>query len=254
MKKISLVFSFLTVFMSFQAQADVNTRLETMIPLLSWLTLKLGINFKVSNETAGAIAAGALVTKIGYDLSWHNDYATKSNDSFGRFMNYVRFNNITSLKDPSLYAFFNSIDPDFCLMYESWLRNSYDSWLTPWNWTASQKAAYEKMEILSMIALHGPMIALSKEEVEKKLVDHARKHCSVVCEYPLVYYGNQIDAHLAALKKGFSICNQAVQGMLAQLHQELYELKYVLRGNQTYIAECQTLKTHQLLQQAAQSR
>jgi hypothetical protein len=240
--------------MSFEIQS-VHTRFETKYSPFSWLNLKLRYDTDIAGEVYAAIAATVLAVKIGYDVSWHNDYAEKSHEIFKRFMIHARTNNINSLKDPALYTFFNSIDPDFCLTYESWLRSSYDCWFKPWNWTASQKAAYEKMEILSMISLHGPLIILDAQAVEQELVNHARRNCSAVCEYPLVYYGNQLDAHLTALKKGFSVLPyKEAQRLFVELEQELYKLKYILRGNKSYIEECHTLKTHQLLQQAAQNR
>lgn len=258
MKKSLIALLFLTVVTNFESHGSWKTRTSMGTNLGS--IAGIPVNFRVSYEdevsgyTILGVCAACLAIKIGYDWSWHGDYTRQSENAFRRFLNYVHINNISSLKDPSLYNFFKTIDPDFCLTYEAWLRNSYDSWLKPWNWTASQKEAYEKMEILSMIALHGPMISLDEATVDAELANHARKYCTAVCEYPVVYYGNQIDSHLAAIKKGFSVKSPDVQRMLIELEQELYKLKYVLRGNKAYIDECHTLKTHQLLQQAAQNR
>jgi len=253
MKKSFMVFSFFAGFMSFEIHA-IATRFESNLPLFSWLTLKLRYDTDISGKVYAGAAATALVIKAAYDISWHNDYTAKANDTFRKFVNHIHLHSISSLKDKSLYSFFNqSANYDFCLTYESWLRNSYDSWLKPWNWTADQKAAYEKMEILSMMALHGPLIMLDEQTIEQELVKHARKHCSAVSEYPLIYYGELIDAHLVALKKGFSVKNKMIQNLLIELKQGIFELKYILRGNKAYIEECQTLKTHRLLEQATQN-
>ena len=208
---------------------------------------------EMEEKTLLTIIAISLAIKIGYDYSWQGVYSAEVENTFSRFLSYVYTNDINSLHDQNLYNFFKSVDPDFCLNYEAWLRNSYDSWLKPWNWTASQKSAYEKIEILSMIALHGPIITCEESIVEKILTKHARKCCSAVSEYPLVYYGCQLDLHLAAIKKGFSVKIPQIQKFLLELEQELNNIKYLLRSNPDYITECQTLKTHQLLHQVAAS-
>lgn len=254
MKRNLTIFYLLVVFMSFEIQA-INTRLETTLPLLSWLKMKLRYDLNVPGEIYAGIIATAFAAEVAYDVSWHGDYETKVNNAFNRFSNHIYSHNISALKDPSLYSFFNeNLDHDFCLLYESWLRNSYDSWLKPWNWRNSQKAAYQKVEVLAMIALHGPLLILDQQMVDQVLVSHARKHCSAVSEYPLVYYADQIDLHLVALKKGFSIQSDVLQKMLLELERELNKLKYILRGNAAYIAECQTLQTHKLLKELAQYR
>ncbi len=252
MKKLLITISLFVNFMSFETQA-VRTRFGAS-QSYGFLNIRGAHETDIEASTYATISLVVLGIKIAYDWSWHGDYGSQSEHVFKRFVNHIRLNNINSLKDPLLYTFFKSIDRDFCLTYESWLRDSYDSWLKPWNWTAAQKAAYEKMEILSMILLHGSLIVLDQQEVEKELVKHARKHCSAISEYPLVYYANQIDAHLAALKKGFSVRSESVQKMLLELEQELYQLKYILRGNKSYIEECHTLKTHRLLEKTAQNR
>jgi hypothetical protein len=107
------------------------------------------------------------------------------------------------------------------------------------------------MQILSMISLHGPIIVLDENAVDGYLVQHVCKNCSAVSQYPLIYYANQIDSHLDAIKKGFFVKNYVLEKMILELQRELYKLKRIIRGNKAYIEECHTLRTHQLLEQAA---
>ena len=218
MNKKIIALLLLTLGTSFDFYPIIKTRTSAYKGFntpLGTLGVKGTYEDEMEEKTLLTIIAISLAIKIGYDYSWQGVYSAEVENTFSR--------------------------------------NSYDSWLKPWNWTASQKSAYEKIEILSMIALHGPIITCEESIVEKILTKHARKCCSAVSEYPLVYYGCQLDLHLAAIKKGFSVKIPQIQKFLLELEQELNNIKYLLRSNPDYITECQTLKTHQLLHQVAAS-
>ena len=108
----------------------------------------------------GTLLFVGLLAKIFYDISWHDQYDKAITELYDKFINYIETNDIKSLYELELYNFFTRENLESIIIYENYMRNSYDSCVKPWNWNMGQRVAYEKIKLLSMIALHGPMIAL----------------------------------------------------------------------------------------------
>ncbi len=189
----------------------------------------------------------ALVGKIAYDISWQAQSAQSITELYNNFTFYLKSNNIQSLTNPELYKFFTQERLEFIAVYEDWMRNSYNSYVKPWNWTPKQKVAYEKIQLLSMIALHGPMVLLQKSVTSDNIVAQARRYCFVLSKYPLLAYNNILTAHIAALSDPLSFCiPQQLTTFISEIKNNIRNFQMLLYSDKEYAHEIYNYKIDHL--------
>jgi hypothetical protein len=200
-----------------------------------------------SNIGLGTVFLAGLLAKIIYDVSWHDQLNKSISELYDKFINYIEINDIQSLHDVQLYNFFAQENLEIIAFYENWMRNSYDSYFKFWNWNTEQKIAYEKIKLLSMIALHGPMIVLGDSLKSQDIITQARKYCFIISKYPLITYSEIIDIHIATLSTSLSFCVQGkINSFISELKKNIYNFRVLFYSDKEYACEFYNFKLHHL--------
>lgn len=196
-----------------------------------------------------------LVGKMSYDLSCQLYYRQDIFDMYEKFENFIQINGINSLSDSRLYKFFSEQDIQNILTFEDWARNSYNSWLKPWNWTAVQKESYKKIELLVMVILYGPLFVTPATLNGENIIEHARKICCMISDYPLLHADKILDEHINLLSKNsIDDISDNMKHFILELEQNLLNIKLLLASDKEYLYEFYNFKTHTLLEQIRMNR
>lgn len=228
----------------------VHIRSSGYVPVGYGVNVGVETQKDLSTIVVLSLVAGALLSKIAYDVSWQITYFTKTQELYFELINAVKDSNITSVDQLIKLEMFDLMTRDEIVTLDSWIRCSYTSWLTPWNWTRCQKNSYVMAQVLSIIVLHGELLGLGDEVTGSDIERSARSICSVVSMYPLVYYGQELDRHIDFIKNHSSdIKNTKMRTMIQGIVHYLAKIKYLLRQEPSYSAEMQAFEIHKLLMQ-----
>jgi len=227
-KGLFLIISFC---ISSQMVFPIETHAGAIYHLGHGINVGVSTQQDISGKIACSLVAAALFSKIAYDMSWHNSYACRVCVLSKMVQVALEEKAEGFLREPEIL--------EQILTLELWLRNSYASWLTPWNWVASQKDAYHLVQGLALVVLYRPLLD-SENVTGQEILRHARSACSTVSLYPLMYFGQELDRHIEFVKT-----EKAFADMLSGLS----NIKYLLRQEKEYIDELQTYETHRLAKQ-----
>ncbi len=195
----------------------------------------------------GTVLCTGLLAKILYDVSWHDQLHKSISELYDKFINFIEMHDIESLRDKQLDNFFTRENLEFIAIYENWMQHSYDSCFKFWNWNAEQRVAYEKIQLLSMIALHGPIIQLGNSVTSQDIVSQARKYCFIISSYPLMAYGEIIDTHIARLSNSLSFCTDLkINSFISEIKKNIYNYRILLHTDKDYAYEFYSFKLHHL--------
>lgn len=249
MKKLLLILGFFGLNFDIAIEA-VRVQGGTNIPLGHGINIKLSKTEEFSDKVVLGVFAAILMAKIAYDVSWQNTYFNKANDIYSQMLREMNNRGIVTIDQLAALPLFDVVINDEVVIYEAWVRASYGSWLTPWNWSATQKSAYDMMQILAIVVLHGQLLEEGRVLSGTDVIEHVRGKCAAASMYPLVYYGQELDNHIQFIKtESKNIQNVTIRHMLQNIVSGLGNIKYLLRQEKEYINEFQTLQTHELLKQ-----
>lgn len=247
MKKLFLVLGFFVIGNN-TSIFTTPIRLGTNYPLGHGLNIGISHERDISSKVIMGIIATALLSKIVYDASWHNSYATRVESLYSKMLRDIQHYNIDSMEHDKVPLLFDQLTRDEILTLESWLRDSYCCWIKPWNWLPSQKMAYCQVQALAIIALYGPVQYVNGRVVVKDILKNARSLCSAVSTYPLMYYGIELDQHIEFIKAhAHEISNPLLRSMLKNMVLKLSNIKFLLRQEKEYLDEVHMFEMHKLL-------
>lgn len=196
------------------------------------------------------LLSSVLAFKIGYDFSWQIEYKNFIDKKFKDFAHYTSIKNIQTILNENLYNFFKQEDIETIISYEDVIRNSYNSWIKPWEWNLIQQENYRKIEVLSIFVLYGPLIKVDSDYQAKDIIKYARQTCSLHSKYPLVYYASALEAHREFLSKNNLIgIDKKITKLLDGLKEHLLNLRLALTSDREYLEEFYMFRTEMLLDQ-----
>lgn len=207
----------------------------------------LGKRLNVSQEIILGLVTVAITSKVAYDVSWHETYATTVNDWYATLRHCIHSNSIKSVDHAALHSCFSQCDRDDIMIMHHWLENSYGSWLCPWNWTASQKKALNIVQAIEVLTMYSDLVALGTQVSAEDVVTAGRKIC--LSMYPLIEFYGLIEGHIDFIKNSLSLIGDAqVQGLVTSMLPSLNNFKILLRQGKDYTEELQMKRTHDLQQ------
>jgi hypothetical protein len=246
MKKYGLLLSCL---LTFNVNKTVDVGLGTGF---GWGPFKISFwqKMEIQNKILIGLVTAAITTKVAYDVSWHDTYATTVNGWYGQLKHCIQSNSIKSVDHAALHSCFSLCDRDDIIIMNRWLQDSYGSWFCPWNWTASQKKAQSRVKTVEILTMYSDLLACGDLVTGEKVVTSARNVCSCMSVYPLVDFYQMIECHIAFIKNGSLDLNDAqVQVLVQSMLPYLEIFKVTLRQEKDYIEELQTKRTHDLQEQ-----
>lgn len=193
------------------------------------------------NHLIGVVVV-LLAAKIGYDLSWHNSYTTKTNSWHELLISTIEQNNITTIDHPKLLSLFSAVDHDQILQMHTWVSNSYNCWLKPWNWTASQKQSFEKLQIIEILTLYSDLVAKKDTIMGADLVKAFRCKYTGSSTYPLIFAYEMINNHIQFI---CNMHNHTLNQLLLSAIEPLKNFKILLRQENEYQEEVFTKETNE---------
>jgi hypothetical protein len=213
------------------------------------------INFteQLNDKTVLYAAALALLIKIGYDVSWHNEYSDKAYRWMQQLDSFVNHKNITLIQDPNLGKLFFASDFDEMFQYLVWLNKSYNSWLTPWNWTTSQKKAINQIKAVSMLTVYNKLLNTDEENLATELKKFCREKFSGISAFPLVTAVEIMQDQQRFATTCPIQTTIIMRTLLSQIGVYLDMFKRVLRQDGDYVAELQTKRTQDLQREMVQA-
>ncbi len=190
-----------------------------------------------------SVTAILLAAKISYDLSWHNTYATRTQNWYEILTRTIERNDITSIEDSKLISPFSAVDHDEILQMHIWVNNAYNNWLTPWNWTGSLKTSFQNLQIIEILTLYADLIAKKDTVTGTEVVKSFRSKYSNSSTYPLIFAYTNMDNHIQFIRK---LQNHPLQKTLTSAIEYLNNFKILLRQENEYQQEIQTKRTNDL--------
>lgn len=243
MKKYGLLLSCLLTFnLSKTVPVEVGTG-------VSWgpFSILLRKRLDVSQEIILGLVTTAIVSKVAYDVSWHDTYVTTVNGWYGKLKHCIQSNSVDSVNHVALHNCFSQCDLDDIIIMNRWLQSSYGSWVCPWNWTASQKKALNIVQAIEVLTMYSDLLALGTEVSAEEVVTAARKICFSM--YPLIEFYGLIEYHIDFIKNSSSlVCDLQVQDLVKSMLPCLNNFKVLLRQGKDYTEELQMKRTHDLQQ------
>lgn len=237
MKKYGLLFSML-LFTNVCQPDGFTGRVRT-----SWGPFSFIYETDLSTKLVISTAAVLLATKVGYDMSWHDTYRTKTNDWYNLLISSIERNNISSLDHAKLASVFSAVDHDEILQMHLWVNNAYSNWLTPWNWTNCLKQSFQNLQIIEILTLYADLIAKKDTVTGSDLVKSFRSKYSNSSTYPLIFAYTNMDNHIQFIRK---LQNHPLQKILTSAIEYLNNFKILLRQENEYQQEIQTKRTNDL--------
>lgn len=206
------------------------------------------INYTTDLSTSLVLGttAALIACKIGYDLSWQSTYVTKTNNWYEMLICAVERNQITSINHPKLQSLFSTIDHDEILQMHIWVKNSYNNWLTPWNWTTALKLSFQNLKIIEILTLYADLFKQEENITGTAIVRAFRCKYGNISVYPLIFAYETIDAHIQFIR---SLNNHSLEKLLSQTIDPLNNIKVLLRQENEYNTEVQTKRTNDLQQE-----
>lgn len=240
MKKHLLIISF------FISQATVSYN-----EISSGITLPfghIGIHQPVSNTLILGLFTVAATALVANNLYWHSTYSQKATSYYDLIINTIKTKNISNISDPCLTSLLNIVDFDTIIQHELWLNNSYNNWLTFWNWTASQKQALEKFNTILILSMYGHLIQLQNAGTltTENLKKDFRLKFGLISIYPLITASNTMKKHCDFVANNIAKFPIEIQTLLQQALVYFSEFQVLLRQDADYIKELSDKKTHDL--------
>ncbi|MBP6892540.1 hypothetical protein KBB68_03070 [Candidatus Babeliales bacterium] len=240
MKKYSLLFSTL-LFVNVCQPVGFTGRAKTQFGPFS-----LAYDTDLSTKLIICVATVALATKIGYDISWHDRYTTKTNDWYNLLISSIERNNISSLDHAKLISIFSAVDHDEILQMHLWVNNAYSNWLTPWNWTNCLKQSFEKLQIIEILTLYADLIAKKDTVTGFDLVKSFRCKYGSIFVYPLLSAYQIINDHVQFVR---NLSCHLLKNILMSAIEPLNDFKVLLRQENEYQQEVLAKRTNDLQQE-----
>jgi len=197
-----------------------------------------------------AVVVGLMVAgKIAYDVSWHSEYVARVQNCYGSLRKCIDRHNVTTVEDAALQALASRSMKCEVVFLEQSLRNSYGSWLCPWNWTAQQKAMYHQIQVVAILTMYADLIALGDKVTGADVVQCTRQLFVPVSLYPCVHCYGELRRHIAFAQS--LSCSNALFGntetrLLYGMVPYLEQFASLLMLQNEYVQELQTMKTHEL--------
>jgi hypothetical protein len=206
--------------------------------------------FSMSEKTVAIAVATALVAKILYDVSWHDQYAKSANVWYQLLTHTIESNNINSVGDPEMLKLKNLIEFDDVLQNNLWINNSYNSWLQPWNWTCSQQFAFKQLKIIEILILYADVLAEKETLTSEAVVKAMRSKFIAVSMYPLVYAHERLTDYAQFINSGnLGFCETRIKNLLSEMKSHINDFKNLLRQSKDYTDELSAKRTHELQEQ-----
>ncbi|MBP9765305.1 hypothetical protein KBD08_03125 [Candidatus Babeliales bacterium] len=194
-------------------------------------------------STAAAVAFGS---KVVYDMSWHKQYACQSKNYYASLQQCLTDQEFIAEELYDLCTF------DTCynvVQLVKNIRNSYSSYVTPWNWKQSQKEAFNisRITLLCMLCVYLEGLSESKERVRTvSALFNNKTYTSLIdfvdilkptCGFIQRLGSNTLDHNVIALAHSF------VPAMQALLHEVMISDEYLdqVRYRQI-VASCQGMR------------
>lgn len=197
----------------------------------------------ISTNIMLGIVTILITSKIGYDLSWHATYAIKTHTWYELLKNTIEKNKITSIRHKKLQTLFSPVDYDEMLQIHTWINKSYNSWLTPWNWTESQKTSLQNLKIIEILTLYADLLAHNNQITGANIIKHFRRVYGAISIYPLCFGYDLIKTHLTLIS---TLKNHCFSALLENIVDDLHNFQVLLRQEQDYQVDCQAKQTNDL--------
>jgi hypothetical protein len=202
---------------------------------------------EISGKTVAMVVAAILAAKVAYDMSWHKEYESQAHHWYYLLHDTIARNSISSVQDASLLKLFAQPDFDSIMQYHAWMENSYNSWFCPWNWTASQKIAFNNLLAVEILTMYADLIALGDQVTGQDVLQSLRAKYACVSIYPLVLSYERMEQHSKFIQlNAANLCNAVISTLLQQMATYLDRFKVLLRQEKDYLAELQMKRTHDL--------
>ncbi len=203
----------------------------------------------ISSYTLAVVVGLVVAGKIAYDVSWHAEYVARVQNCYGSLKKCIDRHSVTTVEDSALQELASRSMKCEVVFLEQSLRNSYGSWLCPWNWTAQQKAMYHQIQVVAILTLYADLIALGDKVTGADVVQCTRQLFVPVSLYPCVHCYGELRRHISFIQS-LSYCDvllsnietSLLRGMVPYLEQFVS----LLAQQNEYVQELQTMKTHEL--------
>lgn len=245
MQKIGIFFSILLMMNTVNIQAKTEGILTTMVG-----PFKIRSTQDLNEKHVLVVAAMILAAKIGYDVSWQNTYIEKTTNWYQMLDCTIQKNQITSIKDSKLQSLFKSLDHDEILQMHTWINNSYNNWLTPWNWTYSLQKSLQNLQIIEILTIYADLFAKEENITGQDIIKTFRSKFSTISCYPLLFAYEIIEKHIQCIR---NIQNHPFADLISKAIEPLHNIKVMLREEAEYTAEMQAKRTHDLQQEMIQA-
>ncbi|MFA5998427.1 MAG: hypothetical protein WC747_00190 [Candidatus Babeliales bacterium] len=208
-------------------------------------------NDQIKGEVIAAVVGLILATKVAYDVSWHNVYDAQVCEYYQGLKKHTSDDFINDVTDEKLLNFSTEATREDVLSLEESISNSYNSWLCPWNWTASQKIAYQHIQIVSIFTLYAELLRAGNKLSDQDILQHCRNTFVFTTMYPYVACHSKIQKHLNFIKSFADNEESAVIcSMLRDMAIHLEKFKRMLQSQKEYVDELQIMRTHALQQES----
>ena len=247
-KKYFLLAALVACFVSDAQAPDVSYGVGTNV---AGIQLSFFRNGQIKGEVIAAAVGLIFASKIAYDLSWHNAYEVQTSKYYQDLKKHIHVNDIKHVDDATFLNFSTQATREDVLFLETSISNSYDSWLCPWNWTESQKNAYQHIQVVSILTLYADLLRAGNQLNEQIMAQYCRDTFVFTTMYPYVTCHIKINNHLDFIKSFVSSHeDEKLRVMLQDMAIHLERFNRILQGQKEYIDELQIMKTHALLQES----
>ena len=130
---------------------------------------------------------------------------------------------------------------------EQSIGDSYNCWLTPWNWTDEQKNLYDQIRIISVLTLYSDLVELGDDVTGTAVVHSMRKLFFQRSDYPLVYGYQFMVKHrqfISSLK--MNEMGDELRYLLKQRFTDIENFKNLLLAQDAYVQEVQVKKMYEM--------
>lgn len=155
-------------------------------------------SYEMPTRSLSLLVATAASIKAAYDLYYQQDAVSKVAQLYAKVQSFIP----TDLTSQSqLQSFDTFLTQDLCaeiLETHSWLDNTYNSMLLPWNWTAAQKQAFETIDMITKSMLYAKFFVCNSNT--DSIIALCRSLYTAFNKYPLIDAAQTLKHHIDSLK------------------------------------------------------
>ncbi len=165
-------------------------------------------SYEMPTRSLSFIVATAASIKAAYDLYYQQDAVAKVAELYAKVQPFLPTDLTSQFQLHKCDAF---LTQDLCLEIietHSWLDSTYNSMFLPWNWTASQKQAFESIDMITKYMLYVKFAVCDFKP--ESIVALCKVLYTAFNKYPLIDAAQTLKYHIDSLRAVVSDNNIAM--------------------------------------------